>query len=314
MRMEQPLRQSSGVNLSERFRQLVQRAQGLTEATLRHEFVQSLHEFVLQATGYDPLPQLEEQIALPAEFGAVLRGRSDARLGCLVCEIKTPEHPLDDAITQCHSYLDCYRQQGIFARGVAYNGIELALISETGVGIWRGKAEEGAFLLEAWLLLLALKIVDPQHLVLLLGFPSLLARTFIADLLNAFRNHERLGFVEEAFKVWQAVYGAVANLTDEAVNALSWLFSRDWWSSQNCATCFTRSVRAPRKGCVIWRPLSLYFRPSLRMTRAFSHNPNRFRTSGLMRSRDQGGSKVRLMRTSLTLGMLLTLCRTCSRM
>jgi hypothetical protein len=70
--MEQPLRQSSGVNLSDRFRQLVQRAQDLTEATLRHEFVQSLHEFVLQATGYDPLPQLEEQIALPAEFGGVL--------------------------------------------------------------------------------------------------------------------------------------------------------------------------------------------------------------------------------------------------
>ena len=220
MRMEQPLRQSSGVNLSEKFRQLAQRAQGLTEATLRHEFVQSLREFVLQATGYDPLPQLEEQIALPAEFGAVLRGRSDARLGCLVCEIKTPEHPLDDAVAQCRSYLAGYRQQGIFARGVAYNGIELALISETGAEIWRGKAEEGASLLEAWLLLLALKIVDPQHLVLLLGFPSLLARTFIADLLHAFRKHERLGFVEEAFKVWQAVYGAAANLTDEAVNAL----------------------------------------------------------------------------------------------
>jgi len=220
MRMEQPLRQSSGVNLSEKFRQLAQRAQGLTEATLRHEFVQSLREFVLQATGYDPLPQLEEQIALPAEFGAVLRGRSDARLGCLVCEIKTPEHPLDDAVAQCRSYLAGYRQQGIFARGVAYNGIELALISETGAEIWRGKAEEGAPLLEAWLLLLALKIVDPQHLVLLLGFPSLLARTFIADLLHAFRKHERLGFVEEAFKVWQAVYGAAANLTDEAVNAL----------------------------------------------------------------------------------------------
>jgi methylase of polypeptide subunit release factors len=218
--MEQPLRQSSGVNLSEKFRQLAQRAQGLTEATLRHEFVQSLREFVLQATGYDPLPQLEEQIALPAEFGAVLRGRSDARLGCLVCEIKTPEHPLDDAVAQCRSYLAGYRQQGIFARGVAYNGIELALISETGAEIWRGKAEEGASLLEAWLLLLALKIVDPQHLVLLLGFPSLLARTFIADLLHAFRKHERLGFVEEAFKVWQAVYGAAANLTDEAVNAL----------------------------------------------------------------------------------------------
>jgi methylase of polypeptide subunit release factors len=218
--MEQPLRQSSGVNLSEKFRQLAQRAQGLTEATLRHEFVQSLREFVLQATGYDPLPQLEEQIALPAEFGAVLRGRSDARLGCLVCEIKTPEHPLDDAVAQCRSYLAGYRQQGIFARGVAYNGIKLALISETGAEIWRGKAEEGASLLEAWLLLLALKIVDPQHLVLLLGFPSLLARTFIADLLHAFRKHERLGFVEEAFKVWQAVYGAAANLTDEAVNAL----------------------------------------------------------------------------------------------
>ena len=220
MRMEQPLRQSTGVNLSEKFRQLAQRAQGLTEATLRHEFVQSLREFVLQATGYDPLPQLEEQITLPAEFGAVLRGRSDARLGCLVCEIKTPEHPLDDAVAQCRSYLDGYRQQGIFARGVAYNGVELALISETGAEIWRGRAEEVASLLEAWLLLLALKIVDPQHLVLLLGFPSALARTFIADLLYAFRKHERLGFVEEAFKVWQAVYGAAANLTDEAVNAL----------------------------------------------------------------------------------------------
>ncbi len=220
MRMEQPFRQSSGLNLSEKFRQLAQRAQGLTEATLRHEFVQSLREFVLQATGYDPFPQLEEQIALPAEFGAVLRGRSDARLGCLACEIKTPKHPLDDAVAQCRSYLDGYRQQGIFARGVVYNGVELALISETGAEIWRGRAEEVASLLEAWLLLLALKIVDPQHLVLLLGFPSALARTFIADLLYAFRKHERLGFVEEAFKVWQAVYGAAANLTDEAVDAL----------------------------------------------------------------------------------------------
>ncbi|MCS3917882.1 hypothetical protein Q2T83_15375 [Fervidibacter sacchari] len=137
--MEQPLRQSTGVNLSEKFRQLAQRAQGLTEATLRHEFVQSLREFVLQATGYDPLPQLEEQITLPAEFGAVLRGRSDARLGCLVCEIKTPEHPLDDAVAQCRSYLDGYRQQGIFARGVAYNGVELALISETKFGAAKRK-------------------------------------------------------------------------------------------------------------------------------------------------------------------------------
>jgi methylase of polypeptide subunit release factors len=220
MRMEQPFRQSSGLNLSEKFRQIAQKAQDLTEATLRHEFVQSLREFVFQITGYDPFPQLEEQIALPSELGTVLRGRSDARLGCLVCEIKTPEHPLDEAIAQCRSYLDGYRQQGIFARGVAYNGVELALISETGAEIWRGRAEEGASLLEAWLLLLALKIVDPQHLVLLLGFPSALARNFIADLLYAFRKHEKLGFVEEAFRVWQAVYGAAANLTDEAVNAL----------------------------------------------------------------------------------------------
>ncbi|MDW8027661.1 MAG: hypothetical protein RMK94_04635, partial [Armatimonadota bacterium] len=106
------------------------------------------------------------------------------------------------------------------ARGIAYNGAEMALIYETGVEVWRGKSEEGASLLEAWLLLLALKIVDPQHLVLLLGFPSALARTFIADLLYSFRKHQKLGFVEEPFEVWQAVYGAAANLTEDAVIAL----------------------------------------------------------------------------------------------
>jgi methylase of polypeptide subunit release factors len=220
MWMEQNPIQGREANLSEKLRQLAQKAQGLTEASLRHEFVQSLLEFVKSVTEHDTFPQLEEQVTLPSELGAVLRGRSDARLGCIVCEIKTPDVPIDVAVEQCNRYLEGYRQQGLVARGVAYNGIEMALISETGVEIWRGKAEDGASLLEAWLLLLALKIVDPQHLVLLLGFPSPLARTFIADLLHAFRQHQRLGFVAESFEVWQALYGAAANLSDEAVIAL----------------------------------------------------------------------------------------------
>ncbi|MFN4180831.1 MAG: hypothetical protein ACK4I8_11000, partial [Armatimonadota bacterium] len=218
--MEQISLQVSKTNLSEKLRQLAQRAQNMSEATLRHEFVQGLREFVLSATGHDPLPQLEERIALPTEIGVVLYGRSDARLGCLVCEIKTPDASLDIAVEQCRRYLEGYRQQGIASRGIAYNGVEIALISETGAEVWRGKSEDGATLLEAWLLLLALKVVDPQHLVLLLGFPSSLARTFIADLLTALRRHQQLGFVAEAFDVWQAVYGAAANLTDEAVTAL----------------------------------------------------------------------------------------------
>mgnify|MGYP001626390298 CR=1 FL=1 len=212
--------QGRETNLSEKLRQLAQKARGLTEASLRHEFVQSLREFVRSITEHDPFPQLEEQVSLPSELGSVLHGRADARLGCIVCEIKTPDTSLNVAIEQCSRYLEGYRQQGLVARGVAYNGVEMALISETGAEVWRGKAEDGASLLEAWLLLLALKIVDPQHLVLLLGFPSSLARTFIADLLNAFRKHQRLGFVAESFEVWQALYGAAANLTDEAVVAL----------------------------------------------------------------------------------------------
>ncbi len=193
----------------------------MTEATLRHEFVQLLREFVRQSTGHDPFPQLEEQVAIPLEEGTILHGRSDARLGCLVCEIKTPDVLLDDAVAKCQSYLDGYQQKGVTTRGIAYNGTELALLSEMGAEVWRGKAEEGATLLEAWLLLLALRIVDPQHLVLLLGFPSSLARTFFADLQAAIeRYHKKLGFVTEAFEVWQSVYGAAANLTDEAVTAL----------------------------------------------------------------------------------------------
>jgi len=218
--MEQIPLQPSETNLSEKLHQLSQRAKELTEATLRHEFVQSLRDFVRSVTGHDPFPQLEEQVALPVEIGTTLKGRSDARLGYLVCEIKTPDVALDVAVEQCNRYLEGYRQQGIIARGVAYNGSEMALISETGVEVWRGDAEDGASLLEAWLLLLALKIVDPQHLVLLLGFPSAFARTFIADLLNSFRKHQKLGFAAESFEVWQAVYGAAANLTEDAVVAL----------------------------------------------------------------------------------------------
>ncbi|MCS7187750.1 MAG: hypothetical protein RMK89_12470, partial [Armatimonadota bacterium] len=218
--MEQTPLEVSETNLSERLSQISQKAKDLTEATLRHEFVQSLRDFVRSVTEHDPFPQLEEQVVLPAEFGVALKGRSDARLGCLVCEIKTPDISLDVAVEQCKRYLEGYRHQGIIARGIAYNGAEMALIYETGVEVWRGKSEEGASLLEAWLLLLALKIVDPQHLVLLLGFPSALARTFIADLLYSFRKHQKLGFVEESFEVWQAVYGAAANLTEDAVIAL----------------------------------------------------------------------------------------------
>ncbi len=175
--MNQVPPQKGETNLSEKLRDLAGRAQGLTEATLRHEFVQYLREFVGSVTGHDPLLKLEEQVPL-------LRGRSDARLGCIVCEIKTPDVPLDIAVEQCNRYLEGYRRQGVVARGVAYNGTELALISEFGAEVWRGRAEDGASLLEAWLLLLALKVIDPQHLVLLLGFPSSLTRTINADLLN----------------------------------------------------------------------------------------------------------------------------------
>ncbi len=144
-------------------RDLAQKADRMTEASLRHEFVQAVREFVRQATGYEPTVLLEER---------VLRGHSDARLGGLVFEFKTPRVALDEVVGRCLGYLRDYREEGLTARGVAYNGVEMALLSETGAEVWQGRAEDGATLLEAWALLLALRVVDPQHLILTLGFPS----------------------------------------------------------------------------------------------------------------------------------------------
>ncbi|MDW8027662.1 MAG: hypothetical protein RMK94_04640, partial [Armatimonadota bacterium] len=67
MWMEQIPLQASETNLSEKLRQLAQQAKELTEATLRHEFVQSLRNFVRSVTEHDPFPQLEEQVVLPAD-------------------------------------------------------------------------------------------------------------------------------------------------------------------------------------------------------------------------------------------------------
>ncbi len=134
---------AEAVGLASVLSDLAQRAHQLTEATLRHEFLQAVADFVRQATGHDPVATLEEP---------VLHGRTDARLGALVFEFKTPYYSLDEAIAPCLRYLDAYHQQGVIARGVAYNGTEMALLSETGAIVWQGRAEDGATLLEAWAL------------------------------------------------------------------------------------------------------------------------------------------------------------------
>ena len=199
-------------SLGGRLLNISNRATSFSHDEIRQEFIRALCDFVRETTDAEPEPRLEERL---------LKGRTDARLGGIVFEVKRPNESIEEAMVQVRRYLEDYREKGFPVRGVAYNGIEIGFLDEEGKEVWRGEVLQGASLLEGWLLLLSLRILDPERLVILLGFPSEVTQSFIAELYRCFIECEDIAFVKEAFEVWRAIYGAAANLNKETLQTLS---------------------------------------------------------------------------------------------
>lgn len=202
-------------------------APSLNEATLRQEFMTLFRNWLKAETDYDPMPRLEEGVALPMAGATSFRGRrgergrTDARIGTLIFEIKIPSVEIRVAIEQCQRYVRAHGTEGTRVRGIAYNGTDIAFIDEAGNEIRREKAREGAGLLAAWGALLAYDLTDPKHLALSLKLESEVVKAFVSDLYSAFeKHHKKIGFVGEAFEVWHGVYGVGANLNKEAIEAI----------------------------------------------------------------------------------------------
>jgi len=189
------------------------------EATLRHYFVQALDQFVrgadLFAIDAGPLFRLDETI---------IRGKPDSRLGGLTFEVKLPTpkgEGLPAAIRQVRGYIDEYSQQLVRVRGVAYDGLSLALVDEQKNVVFEGEAGEGATLLGAWLYLLAPAAKTPEDMVGRFGSGSPLSQSTIKLLWGLFdRFAPSIAFIQEVYTIWKAIYGCAANINKESIQAL----------------------------------------------------------------------------------------------
>ena len=189
------------------------------EDTLRHYFVEAVNQFAHGA-------------GLPPEVRAVLnqrliRGKPDARLGGLVFEVKLPKPKgdgIEAAIRQAKGYLDEFprRYGGKRARGIAYDGLSVALIDESGHVLGRGHASRLANRVESWVLSLGGAIISPEDFVSRLGPGSPLATDFTREIWASFQEYRgQVQFIDEVYRVWQGLYGVATNLNAEAVRGLT---------------------------------------------------------------------------------------------
>ena len=209
---------SDEMSLAEELRRLSALASSFREeSTLRQQFVEVLDRF-LKHIGLDKrgvIPRLDERI---------IRGRSDARIGGLVFEVKRPEpqgEGIGAAIGQVKVYILEHRQRGELVRGAAYDGHNIAFIDENCRVIQRGKADQEATTLESWLIVLGGRAITPEDAINRLGMPSPTGRDFIRSLWEVFRSSRQdIGFVDEAYKIWEGLYGCATNLNADAVNGV----------------------------------------------------------------------------------------------
>lgn len=206
-------------NLKSELASLEKRASQIgEEGTLRQDFVEAINRFV-------------EEGGLPKEVRAavdqrLVTGRPDARIGGLVFEVKLPKPNgpgLDAAISQARDYLHEFPKAhgGKKARGIGYDGLEMALLDEAGHIIGRDRPAPLSIRLESWLLTLAGEIIAPEDFVARLGPRSPLAAHLITHLWESFHEHRAtVGFIDEVYKVWQGLYGVATNLTAEAIRGL----------------------------------------------------------------------------------------------
>jgi len=185
------------------------------EATLRQRFLEVIGGFLDESGISRRNVRLEERI---------VRGRSDARIGAIVFEIKLPRprgEGITAAIRKMQGYIyehNVYQPQDRPVRGIAYDGQTIALLDEEGNIVADGSPAELIDKLEAWLLSLGGKAVMPEDVVDRLGSSSSIARDAIRTFREVFYDfHTRIGFIDEVFQMWRGLYGCATNLNEAAV-------------------------------------------------------------------------------------------------
>lgn len=206
------------ISLTEELKELSSRASSFREeSTIRQQFVESLGRF-LTNVGLDRrgvVPRLDERI---------IKGRSDARIGGVVFEVKLPEprgEGIGAAIGQVKRYILEHKERGKSVRGVAYDGHNIAFIGENSRIIQRGKAAQESSTLESWLIALGGRAITPEDAIDRLGLPSPTVRDFIRSLWEIFRSSRReISFVDESYRIWEGLYGCATNLNAAAVKGV----------------------------------------------------------------------------------------------
>lgn len=151
-----------------------------------------------------------------------MRGHPDVRLGGVLFEVKLPSEKgpgIEAAVQQVRGYQQEFerRNPDQRARAVGYDGRTLVLLDEGSVEIGRGTAHSQAVRLGRWMTELAGDVLTPDDFVQHLGPESPTAGSIIPVLWSLLQEYRpQIGFVQEVYEVWQALYGVTTNLNDEA--------------------------------------------------------------------------------------------------
>lgn len=210
----------ANLSLERRLAELELSAPALAEeATLRQRFVEAIDAF-LQAS---PLTRRGVRASVDERL---ITGRPDARVGGVLFEVKLPRpkgEGIEAAVRQVREvYLPQFRgRHGRQPRGVAYDGLTLALLDSDGTEIRRGRACLLARSLEMWLLTLGSDVITPDDFVARVGSTSPIARGLLDVLWRLFQGQKKRNrFVWEVFQVWKGLYGATTNLNDESIRGI----------------------------------------------------------------------------------------------
>ncbi|MDP2949400.1 MAG: N-6 DNA methylase [Chloroflexota bacterium] len=205
-------------SLSTCLEDLEKKARGYrTEADLRQDFIECLNAF-LHGQG---LPDKGVSVALERRE---VTGRSDARIGSIVMELKLPTPQgkgIEAAVDDARRRIEGERKRGRPVWAVAYDGLSMTLLDGEGNEYRRGRPHNVAPLLEAWLVSLGSHVTTVEQFVERLGQGSPVAKTLFDILWRLFKGYrEKVGFVQEVYEVWEALYGVTTNITAEAREGL----------------------------------------------------------------------------------------------
>lgn len=189
------------------------------ESTLRQDFVEAIKRFLHDAASREKDSSERIQVFLDQRL---VKGRPDLRTGAVVFEVKLPEprgKGIQEAVEQVKGYQEEFSSgyPGQRARAVGYDGKTLVLLEESGEELFRGSAHTLAPPLGRWVLELGGDVLTPDDFVQQLGPESPTANTVVPTLWTLLQEYRpRIGFIQEVYEVWQALYGVTTNLSEEA--------------------------------------------------------------------------------------------------